>query len=192
MVGGAAEALAYSKAYHALQQEGRTPNVPGYGVVPKTHGDAPSATPGAEVGRETVSPTVDDGDSGYRVGHDTEANDAEARYQMPDDGQRAAGSPHADDYPSLEVYSHGENAHEGSLEMDLGGRGITVGTWQGRLASRMGLDTEGAREVRQINSILEELRTTREGERLYTYLSSRPEEINIILVDFSHEFNEAD
>lgn len=34
-VGGALEALNYSKAYHAAEQEGRVPSVPGYGVAPQ-------------------------------------------------------------------------------------------------------------------------------------------------------------
>ena len=47
MIGGALEALSYSKAVHAAEQEGQTPSVPGYSGVPV---EAPDLTIGLQDG----------------------------------------------------------------------------------------------------------------------------------------------
>lgn len=46
IVGGALDALNYSKAYHAAQQEGRTPNVPSYNSASSSHITEPELTAG--------------------------------------------------------------------------------------------------------------------------------------------------
>lgn len=80
IVGGASDALAYSKAVYAADQAGRTPSVPGYDAAVQANGQAPTVSAGVEP-PQTQTPE-------NAVGHEPQRAEPSiepepVRYEMP-------------------------------------------------------------------------------------------------------------
>lgn len=147
IVGGASEALAYSKAYHAAEQEGRTPSVPGYGAPVQASSQDVATSAGVEIsGTPTRGTTV--GQDPHRAEASVE-RDA-VRYEMPDlgpwvstDPSNRLGSPYVTTNSTRSADASGTSGTIGRF-FDSEGRRVGMDNGQGPTVG-----TDGAPEVRR-------------------------------------------